>query len=101
MCSCRICNGNKVRSYRIAAGASRVLTVSFHRCHLGKTIFYDTVSNLSWSVDIRTHAIIPVIDKILSEPWAPSLEVGREVPESKFDDDCVVSEISTWYRLGI
>jgi len=64
------------------------------RCHLGKSIFYDTVSNLSWSVDIRTHGIVPVIDKILSEPWAPSMEVGREVPESKFDDDCV--ECYSW-----
>lgn len=34
-----------------------------------------------------------MIDKILSEPWAPSVEVGREVPESKFQDDCVVSEM--------
>ncbi|KAF8223862.1 alpha/beta-hydrolase [Tricholoma matsutake] len=63
-------------------------------CHLGKTIIYDTVSNLTWSVDIRTHGIISVIDKILSEPWAPSVEVGREVPESKFQDDCV--ECYSW-----
>lgn len=83
-----------------ATGASRILTASFHRCHLGKSIFYDTVSNLSWSVDIRTHAIVPVIDKILSKPWAPSVEVGREVPESKFDDDCVVSEISMHSVVG-
>jgi hypothetical protein len=62
-----------------------------NRCHFGKTILYDTVSNLSWAVDIRTHGIIAVIEKILSEPWAPSVEVGREVPEAKPEDDCVVS----------
>lgn len=61
------------------------------RCHLGKTIFYDTVSNLSWTVDVRTHAIIAVIERILSEPWAPSVEIGREVPEAKPEDDCIVS----------
>jgi lipase ATG15 len=56
---------------------------------------------MSWAVDIRTHSIISVIDKILSEPWPPSVEVGREVPESIFQDDCVVSEISTWYSLSM
>ena len=85
----------------IAAGASRILTASFHRCHLGKSIFYDTVSNLSWGVDIRTHGIVTVIDKILSESWAPSVEVGREVPESEYEDDCVVSEISMHSVVGI
>ncbi|KAG6835503.1 putative lipase atg15, partial [Arthromyces matolae] len=59
------------------------------RCHLGKTIFYDTVSNLSWAVDIRTHGIVTVIDKLLSYPWAPSVEIGREVPEPQAEKDCV------------
>jgi hypothetical protein len=36
-----------------------------------------------------------VVDKILSEPWAPSVEIGREVPEAKFQDDCVVSKMCT------
>ncbi|KAG5723609.1 putative lipase ATG15 [Termitomyces sp. T112] len=64
------------------------------RCHLGKTIFYDTVSNLSWTVDIRTHGIVNVIEKLLSQPWAPSAEIGREVPELKTEDDCV--ECFSW-----
>lgn len=51
-------------------------------CHLGKSIVYDTVSNLSWSVDVRTHPIKVVIDQILSLDW--------EVPQAKFEDDCVV-----------
>ncbi|KAG6865975.1 hypothetical protein C0991_009977 [Blastosporella zonata] len=60
------------------------------RCHLGKTIFYDTVTNLSWTVDIRTHGIVNVIEKLLSDAWAPSVEVGREVPEPQAEDDCVL-----------
>ncbi|KAF5372758.1 hypothetical protein D9615_010102 [Tricholomella constricta] len=64
------------------------------RCHLGKTIFYDTVSNLQWAVDIRTHGIVNVIEKLLSEPWGPSVEIGREVPEMKEENDCV--ECYSW-----
>ncbi|KAG6832783.1 hypothetical protein H0H92_009401 [Tricholoma furcatifolium] len=64
------------------------------RCHLGKTIFYDTVTNLSWAVDIRTHGIVNVIEKVLSEPWPPSVEKGREVPEPHAEDDCV--ECFSW-----
>ncbi|KAF8896085.1 alpha/beta-hydrolase [Infundibulicybe gibba] len=46
------------------------------RCHLGRSIVYDTVSNLSWAVDIRLHGIVAVIDRLLGEPWAPSVESG-------------------------
>ena len=38
---------------------------------MGKSIVYDTVSNLSWAVDIRTHTIVNVIEKLLNEPWPP------------------------------
>ncbi|KAJ7592889.1 alpha/beta-hydrolase [Mycena floridula] len=64
------------------------------RCHLGKSIVYDTVSNLSWSVDVRTHGIVAVIEKLLSDPWAPSVEVGREVPEALPEEECV--ECYSW-----
>ncbi|KAI0288844.1 Alpha/Beta hydrolase protein [Russula brevipes] len=50
---------------------------------------YDTVSNLSWSVDVRTHAIAQMIEKVLSQPWAAAVELGREVPPLKRQDDCV------------
>ncbi|PPQ92249.1 hypothetical protein CVT25_008931 [Psilocybe cyanescens] len=63
-------------------------------CHVGKSIVYDTVSNASWSVDIRTHGIVQVIDKILSDPWPPSVEIGREVPEAAVEVDCV--ECYSW-----
>ena len=61
------------------------------RCHLGKSIVYDTVSNSSWSVDIRTHGIVNVIERLLAIPWPPSVEIGREVPEAVAQTDCVVS----------
>ena len=67
------------------------------RCHLGTSIVYDTVSNLSWSVDVRTHGIVTVIEKLLSDPWAPSDEMGREVPFESSEDDCVVCYISLFY----
>lgn len=65
--------------------------VTLNRCHQGRTILYDTVSNLSWSVDIRTHGIVNIIEKLLGEPWAPSVEVGREVPVAAPEENCVVS----------
>ena len=62
------------------------------RCHQGKTIVYDTVSNLSWSVDLRSHPIVNMIETILADPWPPAEELGREVPEAvPQGDDCVVS----------
>ncbi|KAJ6545095.1 alpha/beta-hydrolase [Mycena vulgaris] len=64
------------------------------RCHLGTSIVYDTVSNLSWGVDVRLHGIVNVIDKVLSEPWPPAVEVGREVPEAHEQEDCV--ECYSW-----
>jgi hypothetical protein len=59
-------------------------------CHFGNIIEYDTVTNLSWKVDARTHAIAQMVDRILSEPWAAAIELGREVPPLKRQDDCVV-----------
>lgn len=78
------------------------LVLVLARCRLGKSIFYDTVSNFSWAVDVRTHGIVTVIDRVLSDPWPPSVEVGREVPEAKADVDCVVSFLlcgGVWPKL--
>jgi len=66
------------------------------RCHQGLIIVYDTVSNLSWSVNLRSHPISNMIEKILADPWPPAEELGREVPEAvPQGDDCVVSSSST------
>ncbi|KAF9496751.1 alpha/beta-hydrolase [Pleurotus eryngii] len=59
------------------------------RCHLGKMIRYDTVSVLDWGVDVRRHGIVNIIEKVLAEPWPPSVEENREVPEAKAEEDCV------------
>lgn len=59
------------------------------KCHTGRVIRYDTVSKLGWTVDIRTHAILVVVEKVLSEDWDP--ENGRSVPEFYDEGDCVVS----------
>jgi hypothetical protein len=53
-------------------------------CHLGKTILYDTVSKLGWSVDPRTHGIAVIVERLLAQHW----EGG--VPEPVEESDCVV-----------
>ncbi|TDL27412.1 alpha/beta-hydrolase [Rickenella mellea] len=57
------------------------------RCHLGKSIVYDTVTKLGWSVDVRKHVIREVITKVLEEEgeW----EEGREVPIAREETDCI------------
>ena len=57
---------------------------------MGNIIEYDTVTNLSWTVDLRTHAIAQVIDKVLAHPWDAAEASGLEVPALKQQDDCTV-----------
>ena len=66
------------------------------RCHLGKVARYDTVAKLGWKVDVRTHSVEVVIEKILHEDWEPPAADGsrREVPELEEENDCVVSIVS-------
>jgi len=65
------------------------------RCHLGQVILYDTVTERGWGVDVRTHSIRMIIEKLLNEDWElPTLDgPGREVPEPGEEKDCVVSAI--------
>lgn len=70
------------------------------RCHAGKVIEYDTVTNLSWTPDLRKHGIEQVINNLLGKPWAPAEEVGREVPEAKVQEDCVVSTSLSFVRFA-
>ncbi|KAG6335852.1 hypothetical protein ID866_3242 [Astraeus odoratus] len=62
------------------------------RCHLGKTIVYDTVGKLGWHVDVRKHVIKELIFNVLDieGPW-PDGEDGeeREVPPAREEVDCV------------
>jgi lipase ATG15 len=64
------------------------------RCHLGKSIVFDTVNKLGWKVDVRKHVIRDVITKVL-EAEGIEWEEGRSVPLAREEVDCVVSD-SLW-----
>ncbi|KZS95093.1 alpha/beta-hydrolase [Sistotremastrum niveocremeum HHB9708] len=82
------------------------------RCHLGRSAVFDTVTKLGWSVDVRTHGIVAIIDRLLSQEWEkgtwtdnstdpnpdPSKDPGKdkdeggskgELPLALPEDDCV------------
>ncbi|KAI0807737.1 alpha/beta-hydrolase [Fomes fomentarius] len=64
------------------------------RCHLGKSIVYDTVGKLGWRVDIRKHIIKEVITHVIeAEPedgWEEDAEgVRREVPVARAEEGCL------------
>ena len=76
------------------------------RCHLGKSIVYDTVGKLGWKVDIRKHVIKEVITHVIEADveggWEDGREEGevREVPEARVEEDCVVSTTVASRRWG-
>jgi lipase ATG15 len=55
----------------------------------GKSIVYDTVSEMGWRPDVRKHPIREVITKVLEDDrdW----EEGRQVPLARREEDCFVS----------
>lgn len=61
------------------------------RCHLGKSVVYDTVGKLGWHVDLRKHVIKDVILEVLDleDRWPD--EDGNEwnVPVAHEEEDCV------------
>ncbi|RDB22165.1 putative lipase ATG15 [Hypsizygus marmoreus] len=84
------------------------------RCHLGKSIVFDTVGRLGWKVDVRRHVIREVIRKVLEgveEGWGEEegeeeegdgdgdgedgggeegeRERERDVPRAKVEEGCV------------
>ncbi|KAI6098304.1 Lipase [Pisolithus croceorrhizus] len=62
------------------------------RCHLGKTIVYDTVGRFGWHVDVRKHRIDGLILDVLdAEGLWPDGEAGeeREVPTAREEAECV------------
>ncbi|KAE9405199.1 alpha/beta-hydrolase [Gymnopus androsaceus JB14] len=67
----------------------------YHVVVIWASLSYTTrYPNSSWSVDIRSHGIVAVIERVLSDPWPPSVEIGREVPEAIYEEDCV--ECYSW-----
>jgi lipase ATG15 len=66
------------------------------KCHLGKSIVYDTVARLGWKEDIRRHPIRVLVHKVLeitNVVWEFGKEVG-EVPKARPEVDCV--ECKEW-----
>ncbi|KAI0362416.1 alpha/beta-hydrolase [Trametes cingulata] len=64
------------------------------RCHLGKSIVYDTVGKLGWRVDIRKHVIKEVITHVIEaeveDGWEEDAEGKmRDVPIARVEEDCV------------
>ncbi|KAF7323099.1 hypothetical protein HMN09_00090100 [Mycena chlorophos] len=58
------------------------------RCHLGKSIVFDTVNKLGWKVDVRKHVIKNVIQNVL-ELEDVEWEEGKAVPVARAEKDCV------------
>ena len=68
------------------------------RCHIGKSIVYDTVGKLGWRVDVRTHpirtVILEVIEREMQDGWEEDCDgFLRAVPAAKVEEDCIVSEL--------
>lgn len=55
---------------------------------MGKVIRYDTVSKLQWSVNVRTHSIAVIVEKLLAGDWEGAGEGG--VPGYYEEKDCAV-----------
>ncbi|KAI0780663.1 alpha/beta-hydrolase [Trametes elegans] len=61
------------------------------RCHLGRSVVYDTVGKLGWRVDIRKHVIKEVITHVIEaemeDGWGE--DEFREVPVARVEEDCI------------
>lgn len=65
------------------------------KCHLGKSIVYDTIAKLKWYVDVTTHrincVIRQVIDAHVEGGWEKGEDgLGRMVPIAREEVDCGV-----------
>ncbi|WVF67139.1 hypothetical protein IAT40_001884 [Kwoniella sp. CBS 6097] len=72
------------------------------KCHTGQTIMYDTVTVKGWSVDIRTHRIGEIINKVLVDPW-PEAEPPKK-PQSQSDEvsafENAKQQVNFWWGWG-
>jgi len=57
------------------------------RCHLGKSIIYDTVGKLGWRVSVKAHPIKELILNVLEKDM--EWEEGRDVPLAVEEGDCI------------
>ena len=65
------------------------------KCHLGKSIIYDTRAQFGWSLDVRRHrincVIREVIDVHVEGGWEKREDgLGRMVPAAREETDCGV-----------
>jgi lipase ATG15 len=66
------------------------------RCHLGKSIVYDTVGTLGWRVSLQKHPIKKLILDVLEsdQEW----EEGRDVPLAVEESDCIVRQYRNFLK---
>jgi len=57
------------------------------KCHLGKSIVYDTVTTLGWNVHVRKHPIKEIIHNVVEADvlWG----FGQKVPKAREERNCV------------
>jgi lipase ATG15 len=60
--------------------------IFIRKCHAGRACVYDVVSKWNWSMDVRTHRLADVIERVI-KPW-------DGVPECVPEVDCV--DCSLW-----
>jgi len=86
------------------------------RCHLGQMIILDTVNELHWAVDPRTHVIKVIVERLLggNSDWFGSVDdepsgagwgrskkkKNRSLPTPRpEEEDCMASECYAWEFL--
>ncbi|KAG9018714.1 putative lipase atg15 [Tulasnella sp. 427] len=59
------------------------------RCHLGKSIVYDTVEKKGWFNSLARHPIKVIITQVLNDDWGNTTIGERPVPEASSEEECV------------
>ena len=76
-----------------------MIIFTFFRCHLGKIIKYDTITQKGWKSSVVNHGIKVIIDSLLNEDWeaGDGAVPAREVPEARNEDEgCQVNQIPSF-----
>ena len=76
-----------------------------YRCHLGKVVLYDTVTKLKWTVDVWTHSVREIVERLLAEDleWAdePSPDNDKTISQVTWPWWVAVRRIKTRTRIRI
>ncbi|KAJ9476903.1 putative lipase ATG15 [Pseudozyma hubeiensis] len=57
------------------------------KCHSGKSIVYDTVGKLGWSMSVNSHRINTLVDDILTEDWSEKVRKKKAKLRSVGDQE--------------